>query len=78
MADAPEIEALTPYARSLGISLDRWEDGTPILTVPFDETVEGLRRVVRMSEEMRLPSLPEELPDDILHRDTLPLLGLAG
>ena len=41
MADAPEIEALTPYARSLGISLDRWEDGTPILTVPFDETVEG-------------------------------------
>ncbi|UOR09992.1 PaaI family thioesterase [Qipengyuania flava] len=41
MADAPEIEALTPYARSLGISLDRWEDGAPILTVPFDETVEG-------------------------------------
>lgn len=52
--------------------------GTDYPIVGFDETVEGLRRVVRMSEEMRLPSLPEELPDDILHRDTLTLLGLAG
>ncbi|MBX7501819.1 PaaI family thioesterase [Qipengyuania sp. YG27] len=41
MADHPEIDALTPYARSLGITLDRWEDGTPTLSVPFDETVEG-------------------------------------
>lgn len=41
MADNPEIDALTPYARSLGIALDAWEDGTPILSVPFDETVEG-------------------------------------
>lgn len=41
MADNPDIEALTPYARSLGITLERWEDGTPVLSVPFDETVEG-------------------------------------
>ncbi|WP_370189148.1 PaaI family thioesterase [Qipengyuania sp.] len=41
MTDNPEIDALTPYARSLGIALDTWEDGTPILSVPFDETVEG-------------------------------------
>lgn len=41
MADDPKIEALTPYARSLGIKLESWEDGTPILSVQFDETVEG-------------------------------------
>jgi uncharacterized protein (TIGR00369 family) len=41
MADPPEIEALTPYARSLGITLERWDDGTPVLSVPFEETVEG-------------------------------------
>ena len=41
MSDIPDIEALTPYARSLGIALDRWEDGTPIMAVSFDEMVEG-------------------------------------
>ena len=41
MAEHPEIETLTPYARSLGITLDRWEDGVPVMSVPFDETVEG-------------------------------------
>lgn len=41
MSDTNEVEALTPYARSLGITLDRWEDGTPIIMVPFEETVEG-------------------------------------
>ncbi|MEX0342133.1 MAG: PaaI family thioesterase [Erythrobacter sp.] len=41
MAKTTEIEALTPYARSLGITLERWEDGSPILSVPFEETVEG-------------------------------------
>ena len=38
---AQEIEALTPYARSLGITVESWEDGIPILSVPFEETVEG-------------------------------------
>ena len=41
MAENPQIDALTPYARSLGIALERWEAGTPILSVPFDEMVEG-------------------------------------
>jgi uncharacterized protein (TIGR00369 family) len=41
MADEQEIEALTPYARSLGITVERWEDGMPVLSVLFDETVEG-------------------------------------
>jgi uncharacterized protein (TIGR00369 family) len=38
---AQEIEALTPYARSLGITIESWEEGTPILSVPFDKMVEG-------------------------------------
>ncbi|MEP3143818.1 PaaI family thioesterase [Qipengyuania citrea] len=41
MADIPDIDALTPYARSLGIALESWEDGIPILSVPFHELVEG-------------------------------------
>ena len=41
MADIPDIDALTPYARSLGIALESWEDGIPILSVPFAELVEG-------------------------------------
>ena len=41
MADISDIDALTPYARSLGIALESWEDGIPILSVPFDELVEG-------------------------------------
>ena len=50
--------------------------GTDYPIAGFDETLEGLRSVVRLSEEMRLPSLPRELPDEILNRDTLGLLGL--
>ena len=41
MADVEQFEALTPYASALGITLERWEDGRPVLSVPFDETVEG-------------------------------------
>ena len=41
MTAKPQIDALTPYSRSLGITLDRWEEDTPVLMVPFDETVEG-------------------------------------
>lgn len=32
---------LTPYARSLGIVQHGWEEGTPVMRVDFDETVEG-------------------------------------
>lgn len=41
MAETPNIDALTPYARSLGITFERWEDGTPILSLAFAENVEG-------------------------------------
>ena len=32
---------LPPYARSLGIALDHIEHGTPVLSLGFDERVEG-------------------------------------
>jgi uncharacterized protein (TIGR00369 family) len=41
MSETPGIEALTPYARSLGIALHQWEDGVPVLQLAFDDTVEG-------------------------------------
>ncbi|MFA6218512.1 MAG: PaaI family thioesterase [Erythrobacter sp.] len=41
MADAAHIDALTPYARALGIVVERWDDGVPVLRVDFDATVEG-------------------------------------
>lgn len=34
-------DALTPYARALGISLDRWDGDVPIYRVDFTDTVEG-------------------------------------
>ncbi len=34
-------EELTPYARSLGITTDRQEDGAPVLKVDFGSNVEG-------------------------------------
>ena len=41
MADTPDIALLTPYARSLGISLDRWDGEAPVLRVDFSEAVLG-------------------------------------
>lgn len=41
MAEAGKIDTLTPYARSLGIVLDRWDGDTPVMRVDFDSTVEG-------------------------------------
>ena len=41
MADPANIDALTPYARSLGIDLHEWEGDVPVLTVEFVEAVEG-------------------------------------
>jgi len=51
--------------------------GTDYPIATFDETVEGLHNVVQLSKEMRLPALPDDLPEQILHCDTLNLLGLA-
>nr|WP_137676133.1 PaaI family thioesterase [Parerythrobacter lutipelagi] len=33
--------SLTPYAQSLGITVDGYEDGVPVLTLPFASNVEG-------------------------------------
>ena len=41
MAEPANIDALTPYARSLGIVLHAWEGDVPVLTVEFVEAVEG-------------------------------------
>ena len=35
------IEALTPYARSLGIALARWDEGSPVLEIGFSDSVQG-------------------------------------
>lgn len=37
----PDIRALTPYARSLGIAVHELVNGIPMLTVPFGSMVEG-------------------------------------
>ena len=50
--------------------------GTDYPITTFDESVKGLHDIVKLSQEMRLPPLPEDLPDQILYCDTLGLLGL--
>lgn len=51
--------------------------GTDYPFTTFDESVAGLRRVVELSRELLGPlALPTDLADEILHRDTLGLLGL--
>ena len=40
MADQGDA-VLTPYARSLGLGVERLEDGVPVLKVAFSEGVEG-------------------------------------
>lgn len=42
MASSDRLDQpLTPYARSLGISVHEFEDGLPVLTVEFSTQVEG-------------------------------------
>lgn len=41
MADPRAVETLTPYARSLGIAVERWEGDAPVLASGFSHTVEG-------------------------------------
>ena len=52
--------------------------GTDYPFTTFDESVAGLRSVVQLSREMNLPELPDDLPDQIIHRDTLAVLGLES
>ena len=56
--------------------VDKLLFGTDYPITTFDESVKGLHDIVQLSQEMRLPPLPEDLPAQILHRDTLGLLGL--
>lgn len=41
MTGRDDIHVLTPYARSLGIALDRWEGDAPVVRVAFSEAVLG-------------------------------------
>lgn len=41
MSEAPAITVLTPYARSLGIEVERWDGDIPIVRVEFGEAVLG-------------------------------------
>lgn len=41
-----------------------------------EETIEGLRRVNHVIAGSGLPPVPEEALEEIIHRDSLPLLGL--
>lgn len=41
MADHPDIEVLTPYARSLGLEVDHWDGSIPVLVVGFSDKMEG-------------------------------------
>jgi len=50
--------------------------GTDYPFTTFDESVAGLRQVVELSRQFGPLALPADLADDILHRDTLGLLGL--
>jgi predicted TIM-barrel fold metal-dependent hydrolase len=56
--------------------LDKLLFGTDYPVATFADTVQGLRDVVQLSHDMRLPELPTDLPEQLLHRDTLSLLGL--
>ncbi|GAA4053073.1 PaaI family thioesterase [Parerythrobacter jejuensis] len=38
---ANELSAITPYAASLGIAFNEWEDGVPILILGGENIVEG-------------------------------------
>ena len=51
--------------------------GTDYPVATFEDTIDGLRDVVRCSREVwSVPPLPAKLADQILERDTLGLLGL--
>lgn len=50
--------------------------GTDFPAAGLDESIRGLHDVVRMSRTAKLPEIPADLPDEIIHRDSLKLLGL--
>ena len=50
--------------------------GTDFPAAGFDETVKGIHDVVRMSRNAAIPELPDDLPEKLIHRNSLELLGL--
>jgi predicted TIM-barrel fold metal-dependent hydrolase len=55
---------------------DRLLFGTDYPFCAFADTVSTLRDINRFTRGTGLPRVPDELPDAIIHRDTLTLLGL--
>ncbi len=56
--------------------LDKLLLGTDFPVTTVQETIDGLRGVNRIVEGTRLPRVPEEQIEAIIHRDALALLGL--
>ena len=56
--------------------LDKLLFGTDFPVTTVQETIDGLRRVNSIVEGTRLPRVPEEKIEQIIHRDALTLLGL--
>lgn len=56
--------------------IDKLLFGTDFPFFTYEETMGGLRKVVEFSQQSGVPPLPDDLPDRILHQDTLSLLGL--
>jgi predicted TIM-barrel fold metal-dependent hydrolase len=56
--------------------LDKLLFGTDFPVTTVQETLDGLRRVNSIVEGTRLPRVPEEKIEQIIHRDALALLGL--
>jgi uncharacterized protein len=56
--------------------LDKLLFGTDFPVTTVQETIDGLRRVNAIVEGTRLPRVPEEQIEQIIHRDALVLLGL--
>jgi predicted TIM-barrel fold metal-dependent hydrolase len=57
--------------------LDKLLFGTDFPVTTVQETIDGLRRVNAIVEGTRLPRVPEEKIEEIIHRDSLALLGLS-
>jgi predicted TIM-barrel fold metal-dependent hydrolase len=56
--------------------LDKLLFGTDFPVTTVEETIGGLRNVNKVVEGTRLPRVPEEKIEQIIHRDALGLLGL--
>lgn len=58
--------------------LDRLLFGTDYPFTTPASTIEALRRVNAMAEGTNMPRIPEGKIEEMIHRDSLPLLGLDG